>query len=84
LLLAVDEILNFHFNAPIFGQYFDPFLPLDLFPVLFTFILGKRLASDLIYKTRFQLAVEKVKNKETELHHKQEDLTDFGLELAAQ
>jgi DNA-binding CsgD family transcriptional regulator len=28
------------------------------------------------------LAVEKVKNKETELHHKQEDLTDFGLELA--
>jgi hypothetical protein len=82
-VLAVDEILNFHFNAPIFGQYFNPFLPLDLFPVLFTFILGKRLASDLIYKTRFQLAVEKVKNKETELHHKQEDLTDFGLELAA-
>jgi DNA-binding CsgD family transcriptional regulator len=82
MLLAVDEILNLQFNAPLFGQYFDAFLPLDLFPVLFTFILGKRMAGDLIYKTRFQLATEKVKNKEAELHHKQKDLTDFGLELA--
>ena len=81
-LLAVEEILHLQFKTPLFGQYFTHYLPLDLFPILFTFIVGKRLGSDLVFKTRFTIQKEKLLRKEAEIEFKKQDITDFGIEIS--
>ena len=81
-ILTVEEILHLQFKTPLFGQYFRDYLPLDLFPILFTFIIGKRLASDLVFKTQFNIQKEKLTRKEVEIGFKKQDMTDFGIEIS--
>jgi DNA-binding CsgD family transcriptional regulator len=95
-LLAIEEISAVQFNTPIFSQYFEWFQPLDIFPILFTLIISKRLAFEIYKKSQLEIELVEAqlreeraklqksekKRLETELLFKQKDLTDFGLEIA--
>ena len=72
-MLAVEEVFTFHFQSPLFSQYYLNFPPLDIFPVLFTLVIGRRLAQDINKKAELELEVvqyelqeEKVKLQESE------------------
>lgn len=95
-ILCIEEIIHIHFGYQFFSQYFDQFLPLDVFPIFFSLIIFKQLSIDVFSKTRLelensklQIQEEKNKLKESErkrlkyeLENKKKDLTDFGLEIS--
>lgn len=94
-ILAVEEIITTATGTPFFTLFTNKILLLDIYPILFTLIIGTRLSSDVHtnYKIRLTamkngLNEEKLKLEEserkrlqTELRNKNKDLTDFGIEI---
>ena len=94
-ILAVEEIITTATGTQFFTLFTNKILLLDIYPILFTLIIGTRLSSDVHtnYKIRLTamkngLNEEKLKLEEserkrlqTELRNKNKDLTDFGIEI---
>lgn len=95
IFLGLEEIVSNYSGKRFLSNNFLKILPLDLFPLLFTLAIGKRLSTDFYYKSKMEY--EKVKNGlnekklqlkelekqrlEDELNYKKRDLADFGIEM---
>ncbi len=94
--LAIDEMVFFYSNTSLISDRFGGFLALDAYPLLFSFVIIKRLAFDLFEKEQYKVKLLKAELKETalilerersqklelELQYKKQDLTDFGIEIS--
>ena len=95
VLLGLEEIISNYSSRQLLSGYFTGILPLDLYPLLFTLIIGTRLSNEVFAKNRLKIQLiesklneEKLKLEEFEteklqekLHSKSKDLTDFGIEI---
>lgn len=89
IFLSIEEVSNIQFDKPLIGHYLNGMLPLDIFPLLFMLVVGRRIAYEEFYKSKFELELVKGelaesehKRLEAELDYKQKDLTEFGLEIS--
>ena len=94
--LAVEEIITTHSDQSFIAKYTFGILPLDLFPLFFSIIMGKKIATDIYLKNTLELQLTKSnleskrlelidlekKVLEERLHHKNQDLADFGIKLS--
>ena len=95
-VLAMDEIISYNTGITGLGQFtFDGYPPLDIYPIMFTLVMGLRVANNVLenYTLRLrnikgELTKEKLRTEElerqrleTELRFKQKDLTSLGLDL---
>lgn len=95
-ILGLDEIIGTYSGYPLLFRYSAGILPLDIYPLLFTLIMGKQLSDEIYSQNKLKLQLiegklvkqklenEHLRRKELEdkLLHKTKDLTDFGVELA--
>lgn len=94
--LAMEEIITSYTGSKFLSNYITGILPLDVFPIVFTLIVGKKLSTDIFLKSKFeielskselkrkQLKIESLEKKvlEKKLKFKNTDLTTFGIEIA--
>ena len=95
IILAIEEMSSQYLGWPMLARFTGGVLPLDLYPIFFSIIMGYRVTQDIIEKIKLRLInaqmaveVEQLKVKEMEkdqlamkLEYKQKDLTDLSLEL---
>ena len=94
--LAIEEIVVTYSHKSFLANYTFGILPLDLFPLFFSVMMGKKIATDLYLKNKLELELVK-RNLETNrleliglekkvleerLHNKSQDLADFGIKLS--
>lgn len=82
LTLALDEIGYHYFGFGLFSQYAKGILPLDLYPLLFTILIGRRLSKDRLIINDLKNTELESSRLEKELYYTNKDLTDFGIEIA--
>ena len=96
IFLALEEIVSTYLGWPMLIRFTGGILPLDLYPILFSIIMGYRVTQDILEKIKLRLInarmaveVEQLKAKELEqerlaleLAYKEKDLTDLSLELS--
>ena len=96
ILLAIEEISSTYLGWPMLARFSGGILPLDLYPIFFSIIMGYRVTQDILEKIKLRLInarmaveVEQLKAKELEqerlaleLAYKEKDLTDLSLELS--
>lgn len=63
--LALEEIVTKYSGSRFLSNYISGILPLDLFPFIFTLIIGQKLARDIYQKTELEIELAK-----SELHRK--------------
>jgi len=94
--LAIEEIVTTYLHRFFLANYTFGVLPLDLFPLFFSIMMGNKIATDLYLKNklelelvkgnlernRLELIVLERKVLEERLHHKNQDLADFGIKLS--
>ena len=93
--LALEEIITNYSNIKFLSLYFHTFLPLDIYPLLFTLIIGRRLSNDFYSKNKLKIKLMESELKEKQLQlielekkrllediqYKTMDLTNFGIEI---
>ena len=95
IFLGLEEIITTYTGYKFLANYITWFTPLDIYPLLFTVIIGSRLSSDFYSKNKLKIKlmeselkekqlqlveIEKKRLKE-ELQFKSMDLTNFGIEI---
>jgi len=94
--LAIEEIVATYSHQNLLANYTFGILPLDLFPLFFSVMMGKKIATDLYLKNKLELELVKrdiERNRlelielerkvlEERLHYKSQDLADFGIKLS--
>ncbi len=95
IFLALEEILSSAAGSRFLRNYFTSMAPLDIYPILFTSILGARLSVDFYSKNKVKIKLmqselnekqlkltelEKLRLQQ-ELQFKNKDLTSFGVEI---
>lgn len=96
VVLALEEIIrNYSGYSFPWSQYWGFMQPLDVYPLLFTLVMGIRMSKDFVNSKRIELeAVKSELNEEKlrvlelerlrlleEVDFKKRDLTDFGIEI---
>ena len=95
ILFGLEEIISNYSGYSFLTRYISGIMPLDIYPLLFTFIIGFRLANEVyinnslkIQLIESRLSEEKLKLEEMEkevleekLSARSKDLTDFGIEI---
>ena len=95
IILALEEMIRNYSGNGLLKIYLYGIQPLDVYPLLFTMVMGIRMSKDFVNRSRVEL--EAIKNdlneKELlvlelerlrlvdEINHKKKDLTDFGIEI---
>ncbi len=93
--LAFEEIIATYTRESFLAIYTFGIMPLDLFPLIFSSIMVKKMAKDIFLKSQLELQLlqSELKRKrlelidlekkvlEVQLVHQDEDLTDFGIKL---
>ncbi len=95
IILALEEMIRNYSGNGLLKIYLYGIQPLDVYPLLFTMVMGIRMSKDFVNRSRMEL--EAIKNdlneKELlvlelerlrlvdEINHKKKDLTDFGIEI---
>lgn len=95
IVLSLEEIIRFHFNFDLLLNYDVSMQPLDIYPLLFTVIMGLRMSQDFVNRKRAEMdAIKNDLNEKKlrvleleqlrlikEVNFKKRDLTDFGIEI---
>lgn len=95
ILLGFEEILTHYTGYKFLTKYITWVTPLDIYPILFTLILGTRFSNDFYSKNKLKMKlmeselkdkqlklVELEKNKlQEDIQYKTMDLTNFGIEI---
>jgi hypothetical protein len=95
IFLALEEILSSASGSIFLRNYFASMVPLDIYPILFTSILGARLSVDFYSKNKVKIKLmqselneKRLKLTELEkisllqdIQFKNKDLTSFGVEI---
>lgn len=95
ILLGLEEIITNYTGYKFLTNYIPWVTPLDIYPLLFTIILGARLSNDFYSKNKFiiqimesdlkkkQLQIIELEKKrlQEDLQYKTMDLTNFGIEI---
>ncbi len=95
LLLGLEEMISKYSGQMLLMRYTTGILPLDIYPLLFTLIVGIRLANEVFMKNTLKVQLmeswlneEKLKLGnlgktilQEKLHSKGKDLTDFSIEI---
>ena len=95
ILLALEEMSSNYFGFGVSADNFTHILPLDIYPLLFTVVMGYRMSQDFVNKKRVELQTVKNELSEKklrvlelerlrlidEINFKKRDLTDFGIEI---
>ena len=95
IFLALEEVITYYLNTKLLANYITAILPLDVYPLIFSIIIGQKLTNDLYKKSELELDLSKsdLKRKELEIEvlkkgilekkltNKNKDLTDFGIKL---
>jgi DNA-binding CsgD family transcriptional regulator len=96
VFLGLEEIITNYTGQKFLAKMVDGIIPLDIYPLLFTVVIGIRLSNDFNYKSRME--TEQMKNNlnkkviqlkeiekqrlKAELNYKKQDLTNFGIEIS--
>ncbi|MCK5677835.1 MAG: hypothetical protein KAH72_05105 [Flavobacteriaceae bacterium] len=95
ILLGLEEILTHYIGYKFLTKYITWVTPLDIYPILFTLILGTRFSNDFYSKNKLKMKLiesdlkekqlqlmefEKIKLQE-DIQYKTMDLTNFGIEI---
>ena len=95
ITLGIEEILHTYTGMKIITPYTSGIPPLDIYPLMFTIVMGIRMSNDFIFKKEMELQritnelnenklelarVESMRLKE-EIKYKQKDLLFLGIEL---
>ena len=95
IFLALEEIISRSMGHKFLSKYLSDMAPLDIYPILFTLILGARLSIDFYSKNKVKIKLmqselnekqlkltelEKLRLQQ-ELQFKNKDLTSFGVEI---
>ena len=95
IFLALEEIISRSMGHQFLSKYLSDIAPLDIYPILFTLILGARLSIDFYSKNKVQIKLmqselnekqlqltelEKLRLQQ-EIQFKNKDLTSFGVEI---
>jgi DNA-binding CsgD family transcriptional regulator len=95
VFLGLEEIISNYSGVSFLSRIIVGIMPLDIYPLFFTLIIGKRLGNDVFAKKRFKLQLieneltekklllEEIERKrlQAQLQNKSKDLTDFGIEI---
>jgi hypothetical protein len=95
ILLGLEEIISRYSGYQFLTNYITWITPLDIYPLLFTIIIGARLSNDFYSKNKFhikllesdlkekrlKLAELEKKSLQEDLQYKTMDLTNFGIEI---
>ena len=95
IFLALEEIISSATGYKFLRNYFTSMAPLDIYPILFTSILGARLSVDFYSKNKVKIKLmqselnekqlkltelEKIRLQQ-DIQFKNKDLTSFGVEI---
>jgi len=95
IFLAIEEVISRSMGHKFLSKYLSDMAPLDIYPILFTLVLGARLSVDFYSKNQLQLKLiqselnekqlkltelEKIRLQQ-EIQFKNRDLTSFGVEI---
>lgn len=95
-VLGFEEIITQYLKISFLSNSINGILPLDIFPLLFSIIIGRKLSKDIYMKTELEMSLSKSRLKakqlsidalqkkilEQKLNFKNKDLTDFGMKLS--
>ncbi len=95
VFLGFEEIITNYTNYQFLSNYIPWITPLDIYPILFTLILGARLSIDFYSKNKLKIKLMESELKEKQLQlielekkrlqqdikYKTMDLTNFGIEI---
>ncbi len=95
IFLGLEEIITKYTGYQFLTNYITWVTPLDIYPLLFTIIIGARLSNDFYSKNKFhvkllesdlkekrlKLAELEKKRLQEDIQYKTMDLTNFGIEI---
>jgi len=95
VLLGLEEIISLYSGHVFLSKYIKPIFLLDIYPLLFTLVIGKNLALEVYHRNKNKIEIIEGKLKEKQLQlveleknrlqedlqFKTMDLTNFGIEI---
>lgn len=95
VFLGLEEIISLYSGHEFLSKYIRPTFLLDIYPLLFTLVIGRNLATDIYLKNKNKIKIIKAELKEKQLQlvelekkklqediqYKTMDLTNFGIEI---
>ena len=95
VFLGLEEIISLYSGHEFLINYIKPTFLLDIYPLLFTLVIGKKLATEIYLKNKnkikiiegelkekqLQLVELEKKKLQEDIQYKTMDLTNFGIEI---